>query len=47
MSLLIKRRKALGFTGATLAALATLMGGSQVEVARPCGRPTIWGSIGS
>jgi len=35
VSLLIKRRKALGFTGATLAALATLMGGSQVEVSTP------------
>ena len=34
-SLLIKRRKALGITGAALATLATLMGGSQVEVSTP------------
>jgi len=34
-SLLIKRRKALGLTGAGLATLATLMGGSQVEVSTP------------
>ena len=34
-SLLIKRRKALGLTGVALAMLATLMGGSQVEVSTP------------
>jgi lathosterol oxidase len=34
-SLLLKRRKALGLTGVGLAALATLMGGSAVEVATP------------
>ena len=34
-SLLIKRRKALGLTGVGLATLATLMGGSQVEVSTP------------
>jgi lathosterol oxidase len=34
-SLLLKRRKALGLTGIGLAALATLMGGSGVEVATP------------
>jgi putative tryptophan/tyrosine transport system substrate-binding protein len=34
-SLLIKRRKAMGLTGAGLTTLATLMGGSQVEVSTP------------
>src|SRR6266567_5973418 len=34
-SLLLKRRKALGLTGIGLAGLATLMGGSQVEVSTP------------
>lgn len=34
-SLLLKRRKALGLTGIGLAGLATLMGGSAVEVATP------------
>jgi sterol desaturase/sphingolipid hydroxylase (fatty acid hydroxylase superfamily) len=34
-SLLIKRRKALGLAGVALATLATLMGGSQVEVSTP------------
>jgi len=37
-SLLLKRRKALGLTGIGLAALATLMGGSAVEVATPVRR---------
>src|SRR5207237_10784711 len=32
---LLKRRKALGLTGIGLAGLATLMGGSQVEVSTP------------
>ena len=34
-SLLLKRRKALGLTGMGLSVLATLMGGSAVEVATP------------
>ena len=34
-SLLLKRRKALGLTGIGLAGLATLMGGSQIEVSTP------------
>ncbi len=36
-SLLLKRRKALGLTGMGLSVLATLMGGSAVEVATPIG----------
>jgi lathosterol oxidase len=35
LSLLLKRRKALGFTGIGLAILATLMGGSRVQVSTP------------
>src|SRR6266581_1744627 len=34
-SLLLKRRKALGLTGIGLVGLATLMGGSHVEVSTP------------
>jgi len=37
-SALLKRRKALGLTGAGLAILATLMGGSEVAVATPVAR---------
>ncbi|HEX7785794.1 MAG TPA: sterol desaturase family protein, partial [Methylomirabilota bacterium] len=37
-SVLLKRRKALGLTGAGLALLATLMGGSEVAVATPVPR---------
>ena len=37
-SVLLKRRKALGLTGAGLALLGTLMGGSQVAVATPVAR---------
>ena len=37
-SVLLKRRKALGLTGAGLALLATLMGGSEVAVATPVAR---------
>lgn len=38
VSVLLKRRKALGLTGAGLALLATLMGGSEVAVATPVAR---------
>src|SRR5260370_25298600 len=38
ISVLLKRRKALGLTGAGLALLATLMGGSEVAVATPVAR---------
>jgi len=38
VSALLKRRKALGLTGAGLALLATLMGGSEVAVATPVAR---------
>jgi lathosterol oxidase len=37
-SILLKRRKALGLTGAGLALLGTLMGGSEVAVATPVAR---------
>lgn len=37
-SVLLKRRKALGLTGAGFALLATLMGGSEVAVATPVAR---------
>jgi hypothetical protein len=37
-SVLLRRRKALGLTGAGLALLATLMGGSEVVVATPVAR---------
>lgn len=39
-SLLLKRRKALGLTGMGLTVVATLMGGSTVEVATPVARST-------
>ena len=38
LSVFLKRRKALGLTGAGLALLATLMGGSEVAVATPVAR---------
>ncbi|MGH7365057.1 MAG: sterol desaturase family protein [Candidatus Rokuibacteriota bacterium] len=38
ISIVLKRRKALGLTGAGLALLATLMGGSEVAVATPVAR---------
>jgi lathosterol oxidase len=38
LSVVLKRRKALGLTGAGLALLATLMGGSEVAVATPVAR---------
>jgi lathosterol oxidase len=38
VSIVLKRRKALGLTGAGLALLATLMGGSEVAVATPVAR---------
>lgn len=38
ISVLLKRRKALGLTGAGLALLATVMGGSEVAVATPVAR---------
>jgi len=38
ISVFLKRRKALGLTGAGLALLATLMGGSEVAVATPVAR---------
>ena len=38
LSIFLKRRKALGLTGAGLALLATLMGGSEVAVATPVAR---------
>ena len=38
LSVLLKRRKALGLTGAGLATLATVMGGSQVAVTGPVAR---------
>jgi sterol desaturase/sphingolipid hydroxylase (fatty acid hydroxylase superfamily) len=43
VSVFLKRRKALGLTGAGLALLATLMGGSEVSVATPVPRANFVG----
>jgi len=43
LSVLLKRRKALGLTGAGLATLGTVLGGSQVAVAEPVARSSHMG----